>query len=37
VVKAGGNGQHCFAATEAEFNQLVAAYQQGRAAANCRS
>ena len=37
VVKAGGNGQHCFAATEAEFNQLVAAYQQGRPAANCRS
>jgi peptidoglycan lytic transglycosylase G len=37
VVKAGGNGQHCFAATEAEFNKLVAAYQQGRAAANCRS
>jgi UPF0755 protein len=37
VVKAGGNGQHCFAATEAEFNQLVAAYQQGRAPANCRS
>ena len=37
VVKAGGNGQHCFAATEAEFNKLVAAYQQGRAAAHCRS
>jgi peptidoglycan lytic transglycosylase G len=37
VVKAGGNGQHCFAATEAEFNQLVAAYQQGRPAVNCRS
>jgi UPF0755 protein len=37
VVKAGGNGQHCFAAAEAEFNKLVAAYQQGRAAANCRS
>jgi UPF0755 protein len=37
VLKAGGNGQHCFAATEAEFNQLVAAYQQGRAPASCRS
>jgi uncharacterized YceG family protein len=37
VLKAGGGGQHCFAATEAEFNQLVAAYQQGRAPANCRS
>ena len=37
VVKAGGNGEHCFAATEAEFNELVAAYQQGRPAANCRS
>jgi UPF0755 protein len=37
VVKAGGSGQHCFAATEAEFNQLVAAYQQGRPPANCRS
>jgi UPF0755 protein len=37
VVNAGGNGQHCFAATEAEFNKLVAAYQQGRPAANCRS
>jgi UPF0755 protein len=37
VVKAGGGGQHCFAATEAEFNQLVAAYQAGRAPANCRS
>jgi hypothetical protein len=36
-VKAGGGGQHCFAATEAEFNQLVAAYQAGRAPANCRS
>src|SRR5215217_3679095 len=37
VLKAGGSGQHCFAATEVEFNQLVAAYQQGRAPANCRS
>jgi uncharacterized YceG family protein len=37
VLKAGGNGQHCFAATEAEFNELVAAYQQGKAPPNCRS
>jgi UPF0755 protein len=37
VLKAGGNGQHCFAVTEAEFNQLVAAYKQGRPPANCRS
>jgi len=37
VLKAGGNGQHCFAATDAEFNQLVAAYQQGKAPANCQS
>jgi UPF0755 protein len=37
VVKAGGDGHHCFAATEAEFNQLVAAYQAGRAPADCRS
>jgi UPF0755 protein len=37
VLKAGGNGQHCFAASEAEFNQLVAAYQQGQAPASCRS
>jgi uncharacterized YceG family protein len=37
VVRAGGNGNHCFAATEAEFNQLVTAYQQGKAPANCQS
>jgi peptidoglycan lytic transglycosylase G len=37
VLKAGGGGQHCFAASESEFNQLVAAYQQGRAPANCQS
>ena len=37
VLRAGGNGNHCFAATEAEFNELVAAYQQGKAPANCRS
>jgi peptidoglycan lytic transglycosylase G len=37
VLKAGGGGNHCFTASDAEFNQLVAAYQQGRAPANCQS
>ena len=37
VLRAGGNGQHCFTASEAEFNQLVAAYNAGHAPANCRS
>jgi peptidoglycan lytic transglycosylase G len=37
VLKAGGNGQHCFTASGREFNQLVAAYNAGRAPANCRS
>jgi UPF0755 protein len=37
VVKANGDGQHCFSASEAEFDQLVAAYNAGRAPANCRS
>ena len=37
VLKANGNGQHCFTASGAEFNQLVAAYNAGRAPANCRS
>jgi UPF0755 protein len=37
VLKANGNGQHCFTASGPEFNQLVAAYQQGRAPANCQS
>jgi uncharacterized YceG family protein len=37
VLRANGNGQHCFATTEAEFNQLVKAYQQGQAPADCRS
>ena len=37
VLKADGNGQHCFTASEQEFNQLVAAYNQGTAPANCRS
>jgi uncharacterized YceG family protein len=36
VLKANGNGQHCFTASGAEFNQLVAAYNAGRAPANCR-
>ena len=37
VLKANGGGQHCFTASQAEFDQLVAAYQQGRAPAQCRS
>ena len=37
VLKANGNGHHCFTASGAEFNQLVAAYNAGRAPANCRS
>ncbi|MGE5858049.1 MAG: endolytic transglycosylase MltG [Solirubrobacterales bacterium] len=37
VLKANGNGQHCFTASGSEFNQLVAAYQAGRAPANCHS
>ena len=37
VLKANGNGQHCFTASGDEFNQLVAAYNAGRAPANCRS
>jgi uncharacterized YceG family protein len=36
VLKANGNGQHCFTASGAEFNQLVAAYNAGRAPASCR-
>jgi UPF0755 protein len=37
VLEANGGGQHCFTASGAEFNQLVAAYNAGRAPANCRS
>jgi UPF0755 protein len=37
VLKANGNGQHCFTASGSEFNQLVAAYNAGRAPANCQS
>ena len=37
VLKANGNGQHCFTASGSEFNQLVAAYNAGRAPATCRS
>jgi len=37
VLKANGNGQHCFTASGAEFNQLVAAYNAGQAAPGCRS
>jgi uncharacterized YceG family protein len=37
VLRANGNGQHCFTASGSEFNQLVAAYQAGQAPANCQS
>ncbi|HEY6671396.1 MAG TPA: endolytic transglycosylase MltG [Solirubrobacterales bacterium] len=37
VLEAHGGGQHCFTASGAEFNQLVAAYNAGRAPASCRS
>jgi uncharacterized YceG family protein len=37
VLEAGGNGQHCFTASESEFNQLVAAYNAGHAPASCHS
>ena len=37
VLKANGNGQHCFTASGSEFDQLVAAYQAGRAPASCHS
>jgi peptidoglycan lytic transglycosylase G len=37
VLKAGGNGQHCFTASAAEFNQLAAAYQAGHAPPSCRN
>lgn len=37
VLEANGNGHHCFTASGAEFNQLVAAYNAGRAPANCQS
>jgi UPF0755 protein len=37
VLKANGGGQHCFTASEAEFNQLAAAYDAGRPPASCRS
>jgi UPF0755 protein len=37
VLEANGNGHHCFTASGAEFNQLVAAYNAGQAPASCRS
>jgi peptidoglycan lytic transglycosylase G len=37
VLEANGGGQHCFTGSGAEFNQLVAAYNAGRAPASCRS
>jgi UPF0755 protein len=36
VLEADGNGHHCFATTDAEFTELVAAYQQGRAPSSCK-
>jgi UPF0755 protein len=37
VLRANGNGHHCFTASGSDFNQLVAAYNAGRAPANCQS
>ncbi len=37
VLRANGNGRHCFTASGSEFNQLVAAYNAARPPANCRS
>ncbi len=37
VLKANGGGHHCFTASGSEFNQLVAAYNAGRAPAHCQS
>lgn len=37
VVNGDGSGHHCFTASGAEFNQLVAASTSGRATPNCRS
>ena len=36
VLEANGGGKHCFTASRSEFDQLVAAYQQGHAPASCR-
>jgi UPF0755 protein len=37
VVNGDGSGRHCFTASEQEFNQLVEAFNSGRATPNCRS
>jgi peptidoglycan lytic transglycosylase G len=37
VLKANGDGHHCFTASGSEFNQLVAAYNAGHAPAKCQS
>jgi UPF0755 protein len=37
VLNGDNSGHHCFASTEAEFNQLNAAYQSGKPTPNCRS
>jgi UPF0755 protein len=37
VLNGNNSGHHCFTASGAEFNQLAAAYQSGKATPNCRS
>jgi UPF0755 protein len=37
VLNGDNSGHHCFASTDAEFNQLNAAYQSGKPTPNCRS
>ncbi len=37
VLNGDNSGHHCFTASGAEFNQLVAAYNSGHATPNCRS
>jgi UPF0755 protein len=37
VLNGNNTGHHCFTASGSEFNQLVAAYNSGRATPNCRS
>ena len=37
VLNGNNTGHHCFTASGPEFNQLVAAYNSGRATPNCRS
>jgi uncharacterized YceG family protein len=37
VLNGNNSGHHCFTASGSEFNQLVAAYNAGKATPNCRS